>query len=100
MPNRFVPDNWILTDKLRQYAKDRKLTDANIDEQYDLFIVCQFKTDILNWDKCWMMWILRGIKRGWIPTIQEMKYTNTIATDVDSAVENRKFNEQIARFKK
>jgi len=31
--NRFVPDDWILTEKLRKYAQDKNLSEATIDDQ-------------------------------------------------------------------
>ena len=98
--SRFVPDDWILTDKLRQYARDKHLTDKTIDDQEEAFRLHQFKTPILDFDRAWMRWIRSAIEWGKVETVREMKYTNTIAKDVDSTVEQRKFDEQIARFKK
>ena len=70
----FVPKDWKLTDKLRQYARDRRVTDGIIDEQLEDFRLCQFKRSIKDFDRAWMRWIRFGIKKGWIPTVQEPKY--------------------------
>jgi len=97
--NRFVPDDWILTDKLRQYARDKALTDKTITDQEEAFRLHQFKIAILDWDKCWQRWIRSAIEWGKVEPVVEREYTNTIAKDVDQTVEQRKFDEQVARFK-
>ena len=98
--SRFVPDDWILTDKLRQYARDKALTDKTIDDQEEAFRLHQFKVPVLDFDRAWMRWIRSAIEWGKVEPVVEREYTNTIAKDVDPEVEERKFQENIARFKR
>ena len=98
--NRFVPDDWELTDKLHQYAVDKGLTDCTIMDMEEDFRQWQFKVIIVDWDKCWQRWVKRSIKWGHAVPVVEKEYTNTIAKDVDPVVEERKFLENIARFKR
>ena len=72
--NRFVPDDWVLTDKLFQYARDKKLTDETIKDQEEAFRLWQFKQDILDWDRAWQRWIRTAIEWGKVQPVQEMKY--------------------------
>ena len=71
---RFVPDSWPLTPKLRQYARDKKLTDQTIDDQEEAFRLCQFPRDILDWDRAWQRWIRNAIEWGKVQPMQEIKY--------------------------
>ena len=101
MSNRFVPDDWELTPKLRQYAKDKKLTDATIDDQEEAFRLCQFPRDILDWDRAWQRWIRNAIEWGKVQPIQEPKYNRP----QELLPEERErdiiqFHEQMKRFGK
>ena len=102
--NRFVPDDWVLTDKLREYARNKRLTDLTIEDQEEAFRLHPFKINVegeeRDWDRTWMRWIRSAIEWGKVQPTIERVYTSTMATDVDSAEEQRKFDEQIARFKK
>ena len=97
----FVPDTWILTDKLRQYARDKKLTDATIDDQEEAFRLCQFERNIKCWDRCWQRWIRNSIEWGKVQPIQEPVYRKP----PELSTEERKadiiaFNRQMKEFGK
>ena len=64
MNGKFVPEDWILTDKLRAYAKSKGLTDKQIADQEEGFRLCQFPRTILCWDRAWMRWIRNAIEWG------------------------------------
>ena len=101
MKNRFVPDDWILTPKLRQYARDKRLTDDTISDQEEAFRLHQFKQDILDWDRCWQRWIRSAIEWGKVHPIQEVKYN---MPEEESTEEKKaailQFNAQMKRFGK
>ena len=72
--NRFVPDDWVLTPKLFQYARDKKLTDETIKDQEEAFRLHQFKQPILDWDRCWQRWIRSSIEWGKVQPVQEVRH--------------------------
>ena len=72
--SHFVPDDWKLTDKLRQYARDKRLTDMTIDDQEEAFRIHQFKIKIKCWDRCWMRWIRSAIEYGKVQPMVEIKH--------------------------
>lgn len=97
---KFVPDDWVLTDKLRQYARDKRLTDATIDDQEEAFRLCQFNRDIKCFDRAWMRWIRSAIEWGKVQPIQEPKYRTTeVISDEQRQKDIEKFNEQMKTFK-
>ena len=71
----FVPDDWKLTDKLRQYARDKRLTDATIDDQEEAFRLCQFNRSIKDFDRAWQRWIRSAIEWGKVQPTFEAAYT-------------------------
>ena len=101
MSNRFVPDDWVLTPKLRQYARDKRLTDNIIDDQEEAFRLCQFPRPILDWDRAWMRWIRNAIEWGKVQPVQEVKYNmpEEISTE-DRERDIIQFHEQMKRFGK
>jgi len=72
--NKFVPNDWLLTDKLRDYAKSKGLTDATIDDQEEAFRLCQFPRKILCWDRAWQRWIRNAIEWGKVVPVQQKQY--------------------------
>ena len=72
MAHSFVPDDWILTPKLRDYARNKRLTEATIDDQEEAFRLCQFNRVIKCWDRAWMNWIRNSIEWGRIQPTQEI----------------------------
>jgi len=101
MTNRFVPDDWVLTPKLRQYARDKKLTDDTITDQEEAFRLCQFPRPILDWDRAWMRWIRNALEWGKVQPIQEPKYRMPQEpSTAERKADILKFEEQIKRFGK
>jgi len=101
----FVPDDWELTPKLRQYARDKRLTDATIDDQEEAFRIHQFKINIKCWDRCWMRWIRSAIEFGKVQPIQEHKHNmpeeiSTSERERDSIKAIAQMNEYRDRMKK
>ena len=101
MTNRFVPDDWILTPKLRQYARDKRLTDDTISDQEEAFRLHQFKQPILDWDRCWQRWIRSSIEWGKVQPVQEVKYKKVeeeLPAEREAAI--LAFNRDMKRFGK
>ena len=71
---KFVPDDWQLTDRLREYAKKKGLTDTQIDDQEEAFRLCQFPRDILCWDRAWQRWIRNAIEWGKVVPVKQKEY--------------------------
>lgn len=71
---RFVPDSWKLTDRLRQYALDKGLSDNQINDQEEGFRLHQFKQPILDFDRAWMRWIRSAIEWGKVVPTTKVEY--------------------------
>ena len=71
---KFVPDDWKLTERLRDYAKKKGLTDAQVDDQEEAFRLCQFPRDILCWDRAWQRWIRNAIEWGKVVPVKQKEY--------------------------
>ena len=71
---RFVPDDWELTERLRDYAKKKGLSDKQIDDQEEAFRIHQFKQDILCWNRCWQRWVRSAIEWGKVVPATEVTY--------------------------
>jgi hypothetical protein len=100
MAGRFVPDSWELTDKLRDYARKKNLTDETIDDQEEAFRLCQFNRNITDWDRAFMRWIRSAIEWGKVQPTQQPTYRKPYEiTEEDRQRDLRAFEEQIARFK-
>ena len=74
MAYSFVPDDWELTEKLRDYARKKGLTEATIDDQEEAFRICQFNRVIKNYDLAWMRWIRNAIEWGKVQPVQEVRH--------------------------
>jgi len=82
----FVPDDWKLTEKLRQYARNKRLTDATIDDQEEAFRLCQFNRSIKDFDRAWQRWVRSAIEWGKVQPTQEPTYR----TVEEQSLEERK----------
>ena len=71
---KFVPDDWELSVKLRQFARNKGLSDSQIDEQEERFRDCQFPRDIKCWDRCWRRWVRNAIDWGKVVPSVEPKH--------------------------
>ena len=71
---RFVPKEWKLTDKLREFAKGKGLTDSMIDDQEERFRDCEFPQNRTDFDRCWRRWIRNGIDWGKIVPVRDVTY--------------------------
>ncbi len=60
----FVPDDFVLTDELRDFARNLGLTDGQIDEQEDKWRDHQYKSPRKCAVRCWRNWIRNAIKFG------------------------------------
>ena len=67
----FVPDDWEMSDSLRQWSRDKGLTDKQIDDELEAFRDHQYKRPMMRPDACWRNWVRNAIKWGTVvPTVQ------------------------------
>ena len=74
MNSRFVPNDWLLTDRLKDYARAKGLSDSQIDDQEEAFRLCQFPKQILCWDRAWQRWIRNAISWGRVVPTRQPNY--------------------------
>ena len=97
---RFVPDNWELTDKLRDYARKKGLSDSQIDDQEEAFRLCQFPRDILCWDRAWQRWIRNAIEWGKVVVTRDVNYRQPKElSDEERQKDLAKFEKDMKKFK-
>ncbi len=58
----FVPDDWEMSDELRQWTHTKGLTDKVIEEEIESFKDHQYKRPMMCADRCWRNWVKNGIK--------------------------------------
>jgi hypothetical protein len=98
---RFVPDDWVLTDKLRDYARGKGLTEATIDDQEEAFRLCQFPRPILDFDRAWQRWIRNAIEWGKVvPVVQKEYTTRQEITDEQKSADILAFERDMKRYGK
>ena len=97
---RFVPDDWQLTHKLRVYAQNKGLTEAQINDQEEAFRLCQFPRDILCWDRAWQRWIRNAIEWGKVVPTVTPEYSNTKSelTEEEQEKEAKRGQENLDRL--
>jgi hypothetical protein len=83
MNGRFVPDDWILTDKLRQYARDKGYSESQIDDQLEDFRLCEFPKARKDWNRAWQRWVKRAIKWGHVvpATVREYRKPELVSEE-------------------
>ena len=100
MAHSFVPDDWELTEKLRDYARNKRLTESTIDDQEEAFRACQFNRVIKCWDRAWMRWVRSAIEWGKVQPIQDVKYrTPQELTDEQRQKDREKFEADMKRLR-
>ena len=75
MPNfKFIPEDWTLSDKLRDWTKKKGLTDECIEDEIESFMDHQYKVAKSRPDACWRNWVKNGIRWGRIETVSTSQY--------------------------
>lgn len=96
----FVPDEWELTPKLRDYARKKRLTEATIDDQEEAFRLCQFNRVIKCWDRAWMMWVRNAIEWGKVQPTQDVRHRMPEEITADQKAEDqRKWEDDMKRLR-
>ena len=99
--SRFVPDNWELTEKLRQFARDKGLTEKQIDDEEEKFRDHQYKRSMYRWDACWRNWVRNAIKFGDVVPVAAPTYRRPEeVTDAQRQKDIIDFKEQMKRYGK
>ena len=96
---RFVPNNWVLTDELRKFARDKRLTDSMIDDQLEDFRLCEFPRSRTDWDRCWKRWIKNSIKWGNVVPVRDVTYRQPKQqTPEQKAIDDAKADENLEKL--
>lgn len=97
---RFVPENWELTDRLREYARKKGLTENQIDDQEEAFRLCQFPRDILCFDRAWQRWIRNAIEWGKVVPATQPNYRKVeTLSDEQRKKDLEKWEQDMARLR-
>ena len=75
MPHSFVPEDFILTDKLKDFARDKGYTDKHLEDQEEQWRDHQYKTVIKCWDRAWRRWVRNSIEWGKVVPATVKEYT-------------------------
>ena len=68
---RFIPEDWQLSDKLRDWTHSKGISDSQIEDMLEDFKNHQFKRVMYRPDACWMNWVKNSIRWGQVvPTVQ------------------------------
>lgn len=70
----FVPDDWEMSDSLREWTKSKGLTDQTIEDELESFRDHQYKRPMMRPDACWRNWVKNGLKWGNLVPVQETRY--------------------------
>ena len=70
----FIPSDWILSDELRDWTKQKGLSDSIIEDEIESFMDYQYKTARMRPDACWRNWVKQGIRWGRIETVSTQQY--------------------------
>lgn len=101
MPWKTVPPDWQLSPELRQWTRDKGLSEAQIDEELESFRDHDYKTAKIRPDSCWRNWIKGGIKRGWIHVTKTPTYRRPEPVTEEMRLEDQRSFEndpKIAQF--
>ena len=101
MKHIVVPDSWQLTVKLRKYALDKGLSDAQVDDLEESFRIWEFKEGKTDIDRAWMRWVRTSIEWGKVVPAVVPTYSNTQSnlTEEERQQDIEKFHKQMERFK-
>ena len=70
----FVPDSFVLTEDLKDFARKQGLTDNQIEEQEEKWRDHQYKRAMRDPVRCWRNWVRNSIKFGDVtPTVQHQR---------------------------
>ena len=63
MRSHFVPDNFIVTDELRSWAKTTfRIDDKEVDRQTEEWRDFEYKRAYTDWTRCWRRWFRQAEK--------------------------------------
>ena len=96
---RFIPDDWTLSDPLREWTKAKGLTDKTIEDELESFRDHEYKVPKSRPDACWRNWVKNGIRWGNIIPTQTPTYrTIDEVTPEQKARDLAAYEDQIKRF--
>ena len=59
----FVPEDWEMSESLRQWTYKKGLSDKQIEEELESFRDHQYKRPMMRPDTCWRNWVRPSIRR-------------------------------------
>lgn len=62
----FCPDSFVLSEKSREFARKRGLTDEQIEDQLEAMRDWEFQKKRTDWDRVFRNWIRKGLEWGQI----------------------------------
>ena len=97
----FIPEDWVLSAKLRTWTREKGLSDATIENEIESFMDHQYKRAMSRPDACWRNWIRNGIKWGSIETVSCNQYRTVVElTDEQRSADILKFERDVKRYRK
>lgn len=101
MPSKLVPEDWVLTPALRDFARSKGLTEAQIDDQEERFRDCEFPKPRTCFDRCWRRWIRNAIDWGNVVPVQTPKYGSKApeVSPEQAELDRRKGEENLRRLR-
>ena len=99
MRSHFVPDNFIVTDELRSWAKATfRIDDKEVDRQTEEWRDFEYKRAYTDWTRCWRRWFRQAekydtLKREHKPRVVEVLSEDQRQKDI------LKWNEDMKRLR-
>ena len=74
MTHSFVPEDFVLTDKLKDFAREKGYTEKHLKDQEEKWRDAQYKTVIKCWDRAWRRWVRNSIEWGHVVPATNPEY--------------------------
>ena len=95
----FIPDDWVLSDKLRKWTHEKGLSDKQIEDIIEDFRDHQYKRPMMRPDACWRNWVKNAIKWEHVtPTTQKEYRRPQELSEEERRREARKGEENLERL--
>jgi hypothetical protein len=97
----FVPDNFKLSEDLRQFARDKGFSETDIEEQEEKWRDHQYRTPRIDAARCWRNWVRNAIKFGDVtPSVTPQYRKQAELTEDQRTADIIKFERDMKRFGK
>ena len=93
----FCPEDFELSEKSRQFAKGKGMTDEQISDALEAMRDWEFQKRRTDWDRVFRNWIRKGIEWGQITPVRKPRRPEEI-TEEQRQEDIRKWKEEMKRF--